>query len=254
MKKIAIGVIALGVATIIAGIALLLLASNDATNAVALLMIIFGPAMVFVGCILGVIHLNYRGNAAKNWSDGKVGVGTILESRHSGRYGNIRTYAVDMSVESEDGHIFSGTMDPQIVRRNLANLAPGVKLPVCYRSSAPSKLYVPHGPLLARAQLFYEFIRQRDGVFSQTTLNAKYHGLDCRTIVQGIRESGYREGPLIQFSLDLRVFTPDGRQFPSTARVLLTESQYELLHTIGYLEAKYLPGDTSEVAVRIPRG
>lgn len=200
-----------------------------------------------------VVFYSRRRNVADKWTDGRVGVGTIQSFSHSGRYGNVRTYRIQLQVEGEDGQRFSGSINPQVGRRNLQNLAPGVRIPVIYRESKPDKLLVPHGKLLARAQLFFDYVYQRDGVLSPTAIEAKYRGLPCRCLVQGMRQSGYREGNLIQWILDLQVFTPEGQQFSSTARVLASQMQYDLLRGANYLEAKYLPHDTSEVAVKIPK-
>lgn len=210
----------------------------------------------FFLAILGVIYVIYRSmrrkNEAKKWTDGRVGVGTIQRYSHSGRYNNVRTYSLTMQVESEDGHTFIGNMNPQVGRRHLPDLAPGTKIPVCFSAAKATQLFVPHGPLKARAQLFFEYIQQRDGIISQTAIDAKYRGQPCRATVQGVRQSGYREGSAVQWTLELQVFTPDGQQFPSTAKVLLNKAQYDLLRRANYVEAKYLPHDTSEVAVKIP--
>ncbi|QGU02791.1 hypothetical protein CKALI_09680 [Corynebacterium kalinowskii] len=252
MKKVLGWVAAVVAAAFLVAILLALFGYTEALTTFlgGLLLVSF---MAFpVAFIGGIAYLSRRKNEAEKWTDGRVGVGTVQSFRHTGRYGNIRTYAISMLVEGEDGQVFTGTMNPQVGRRNLRNLAPGVRMPVCYQAAFPQRLHVPHGPLIGRAQLFYEYVRQRDGLISPTALEAKYRGLPCRATVQGIHQSGYREGAMIQWILDLQVFTPDGQQFHSSARVLATEAQYELIRTARYLEAKYAPHDTSEVAVRIP--
>ncbi|QGU02792.1 hypothetical protein CKALI_09685 [Corynebacterium kalinowskii] len=207
-------------------------------------------ALIFALSFLGSL---YPTNLAKYWKDGKVGVGEVQTYEHRGLKNGVRNYRIAMQVEGEDGAVFDGILSVPVGKRRLPALHQGQILPVVYRAKKPKQLYVPHGPLKERAQLFYDFYCLRTGRVDQLTLNAGYYGLPGRAVIAQEMSDGLVFPGKERLHLDLSVFTPDGHQFPSTATVLVDAYQKDVLHQARYLEVKYLPEALEKVAVRIPK-
>ncbi|MEJ6013493.1 hypothetical protein WG936_06560 [Corynebacterium sp. H127] len=221
--------------------------------AIAMLMVVFGfPLTIMFGVFTLIAFLLPR-NVAKNWTDGKVGVGRVRDYHHMYRVNNRHVYRINMQVEGEDGAIFAGSLKSTVGSRRLSKLTPNTMIPVIYQASKPEKLYVPHGPLQHRAQLFYDYACQREGILDQQTLNAQYWGNEARAIIADMQQTGRKHEDALEWNLSLNVTTPTGQQFPASARLYLTEEKYLQLRNASYVEVKYLPADPSVVAVRIPK-
>lgn len=253
MRKLLPWILAGGIAVAVLAQLLIFFAPTEFVVLIAGMVLEFAIAVSFIALIMVLWFFLRRKDEASKWTDGQVGVGTVRTYNHTGKYNGIRNYKISMLVEAEDGTLFDANLDSVVGRRALPSLEPGAKIPVCFSAANRSKVYVPHGPLIQRAQLMYDFVRQRDGMISQTALNARYWGMPCRATVQNSQFTQRRDGIAAEWLLGLMVFTPDGQQFPSTARVFLTQPQYELLKTKPYLEAKYSSDDRGEVAVKVPR-
>lgn len=195
----------------------------------------------------------YPKNIAEYWNDGKVGIGRVKTYTRSGLKNGVRNYDVDVDVIGEDGEAFSGRLSVPVGRRRLAALHEGLWLPVIYRAKKPQKLFVPHGPLLTRAQLFYDYMNLQQGRLDNETLQAGYFGLPARAVVTDASFGGLEVPGKARVDLSLDVFTPDGHQFPSTATLLADKYEAELLKEARYLEVKYLPHSPGKVAVKIPK-
>lgn len=214
---------------------------------------VFGASCVITAVLIGLLSKLYPSNVAKYWKDGRVGVGTVESYQHIGLKKGIRNYELKMQVEGEDGAINQRVLSVPVGRRRVDALHQGQRLPVIYRASKPAKLYVPHGPLRKRAQLFYDYVCVRDGLIDQHTLNAGYFGQPARAVVTQVSSEGLIIPGKERLHFAVDVFTPDGRQFASRATVLADSYQKDLLARARYVEARYLPHAPERVALRIPK-
>lgn len=182
----------------------------------------------------------------------RVGVGRLRDYEVTKLIGDHTKCTLVLDVESEDGHRFVGTLKARFPHWLREDLYPGMYFPIAFDPNTPDKLRIPHGELINRAQLFFNYVQHREGLIDQETLIACLSGISTGGKVMRISPTGRRKDQQSQYELDVMVFRENGVHVKSKALIYLSSGELHRVEMSPMVDVNFNPSYPRRCAISVP--
>lgn len=155
-----------------------------------------------------------------------------------------------IEVESVAGQRFTGRLCHGHGHPAVSALRPGVIVLVSFDPASRKELTLADDAIAVRATVDHTLLRR--GLLTGDQLDVIRFGTRSCGVVTGMRPTGRERADYCEVELDLMVTRPGGGQFPAHETTLVPEAALAKLSPGSIIDAYYLPGDESAIAVCLP--
>lgn len=166
--------------------------------------------------------------------------------------GTVRTVdgLITVDVESISGQHFVGRLRRHPDEAVLGELHPGVLLLVTFDPSEREQLSLADD--MSAVRTAFDQMLVRKGLVTRAQMDLIRNGTRSRGVVTAMRMTGAAREDYREVELDLMVRRPAGGQFPAHETALIPDSALIKVAPGSVIDAYYLSGDESSVAVSVP--
>lgn len=208
--------------------------------------------IAFVFTSDGIVSaLTGRNSAA--FRAGQVGIATVRAIEQTGVQINDQPQVrLAVTVETAEGKTFSSHLKTVVPLTELAQLRPGLVLPVRYLPGREDKVELDLSGDRNAAQNAYNQAMIRQGITTPAKLDIAKRGVAARAVVQSLQAPGEIRHGHSRIDLSLAVTRPDGSIFTTAVSKFMTAGSLPYVQVGRVVDVHYLPGDESDVVLAIP--